>query len=142
MSNGHTPSGRTQPGHLGSPRRSRSWFRQVNFHPRLLIQRDFLVCKDLRAAVATLIYPSTDTWLFLGLLLKGYSHSFHRMSSTTTIWHAIRCHHQLVRVDTTTNFSVELRTPWAPPSVVGVPHKRSVCLSGWFHIRCSGGNCR
>ncbi len=93
MSNGHTPSGRIQPGHLGSPRRSWSWFGQVNFHPRLLLQRDFLVCKDLRATVTTLICPSIDTWLFLGLLPKGYSHSFHRMLSTTTIWHAIRYHH-------------------------------------------------
>jgi len=142
MSNDHTLSGRTQPGHLGSPRQSQSWFGQVNFRPKLLLQRDFLVCKVLCAAVATIVFPSTDTWSFLGLLPKGCSHLFQRMSSTIITWHAIRCHHQLVRVNTTINFSAEQRTPLAPPSVVGVPHKRSACLRGWFQILCSGGNCR
>jgi len=142
MCNDHTLSGRTQPGHLGSPRRSQSWSGQVNFRPKLLLQRDFLVCKILCAAVATSIYPSTDTWSFLGLLPKGCSHSFQRMSSTKTNWHVIRCHHQLVRVNTTTIFSADRRTPLAPPSVVGVPRKRSACLRAWFQIPCSGDNCR
>ena len=141
-SNDHTLSGRTQPGHLGLPRRSQSWFELVNFHPKLLLQRGFLVCKVLCAAVVTMMYPSTDTWLFLGLLPKGCSHLFQRMSSTIITWHAIRCHHRLVRVNTTTIFSAERRTPLATPSVVGVRHKRSACLKGWFQILFSGGNCR
>ena len=131
MSNGHTPSGRIQPGHLGSPRRSWSWFGQVNFRPRPLPQRDSLVCKVLCAAVVTLIYPSTDTLLFLDLPPKVCSSSFQYMSSTTIVWRVTRCHHKAPRVSTTRNFSAELKIPLlALLTAIGVPHKRSACLSG------------
>src|SRR6266853_4712007 len=124
-------SGKTQSGRLGSPRRSQNWFGQVNFRPRPLPQRDSLVCKVLCAAVVTLIYPSTDTLLFLDLPPKVCSSSFQYMSSTTIVWRVTRCHHKAPRVSTTRNFSTELKIPLlALLTAIGVPHKRSACLSG------------
>lgn len=136
-------SGRTQSGHLGSPKQLQNWFGWANFQLRLLPPTDSLGYRNLWVATATLSYLYTDTSLCLALLLKLFSISFRRTSSTATTWHATHYHHRALKADTTTNFSAEPKTHSRPPfTAVAAPHRRSAYSNGWFQIPYSGGNYR
>ena len=77
---GHIVSGRTQAGHLGSPRLSQNWFGWANFRPRLLPPRDSLGYRASCVTTATSNYLYTDTWLCWALLLKLFSVLFRHIS--------------------------------------------------------------
>jgi hypothetical protein len=141
-SNDRMLSGRTQSGHLGSPRPSQNWFGRAHFRLRLLPPKDSRGYRTLWVATATLSYLYTDTWLCLALLLKLFSISFRRTSSTATTWHATRFHRRALKADTMMNFSAELKTHLRPFTAVAAPHKRNAYLNGLFQMLRSGGNCR
>lgn len=107
--------GRIQSGHLGSPRPLQNWFGRANFRLRLLPPKDSHEYRTLWVATTSLNYLYTDTWLCLALLLKLFFISFRRTSSTTTTWHATRCHRRVLKADTMMNFFVEPKTHWRPP---------------------------
>lgn len=139
-SNDRMLSGRTQSGHPGLLRPLQNWFGRVNFRQRLLPPKDSCGYRTLWVATGTLSYLYTDTWLCLALLLKLFSISFRRTSSTATTWHAIHCHRRVLKADTMMNFSAEPKTHSRPPfTAVAAPHKRNGYSNGLFQILRPGG---